>query len=268
MIKKLTDKYHRDGLTSLLRSAPKYVASQSYMMVWSRFPKSRRAVWNEVVVPPEVAPEPRITDKLIPAPVRTDYPKSEGGEVEGHKHYTQVNDHVVIIGGGRGVTAVWASKAVGLNGSVIVYEGGLEQVDIVRQVAHLNGVANRIKVRHALVGPGLSVYGTYNGAERINPTDIPDCDVLELDCEGAEAEILPQLQVRPRVIILEIHARDYDDPWRWKQDLSQIGYEIVDRRTNNGKALTKSEFHREILANVEGNASSPVVTAIREGLSK
>ena len=271
MLKKISSKYHRDGITGLVLSTPRFVTRQAHnainrviFPVWSRLPATRNAIWNDVKVPSEVAPGPRHLDTLISAPVRTDYPKSEAGEVAGHEHRTQSGDNVVIIGGGRGVTAVRAAQAVGPEGSVLVYEGGQEYVELIRDVASLNGVSNRVEVRHALVGPGLSIYGTPDGAESVDPAEIPECDVLELDCEGAEAEIFPHLEVRPRVIILEVHAREYDNPERWRQDLDDLGYEIVDRRTNEGEPLTETGLRNEIMGNVEGDKHSPIVIAIHQ----
>ena len=38
------------------------------------------------------------------------------------------------------------------------------------------------------------------------PSQLPPCNVLQLDCEGAEAEILRGLIIRPRAILVETHG--------------------------------------------------------------
>jgi hypothetical protein len=38
------------------------------------------------------------------------------------------------------------------------------------------------------------------------PCQLPACDVLELDCEGAEVEILRGMIIQPRVILVETHG--------------------------------------------------------------
>jgi hypothetical protein len=37
------------------------------------------------------------------------------------------------------------------------------------------------------------------------PSELPPCNVLELDCEGAEVEILREMNIQPRVILVETH---------------------------------------------------------------
>src|SRR5262249_41883865 len=38
------------------------------------------------------------------------------------------------------------------------------------------------------------------------PSQLPACNVLQLDCEGAEVEILHELTIQPRVILVETHG--------------------------------------------------------------
>jgi hypothetical protein len=60
----------------------------------------------------------------------------------------------------------------------------------------------------------------------VQPSDIPDCDVLELDCEGAEDTILSELEIKPRVILVETHGSHDTPPSRVKTLLSELSYEI------------------------------------------
>jgi hypothetical protein len=40
----------------------------------------------------------------------------------------------------------------------------------------------------------------------VHPSELPSCDILELDCEGAEIGILRDMTIQPRVIAVETHG--------------------------------------------------------------
>lgn len=94
-------------------------------------------------------------------------------------------DNVVVVGGGRGVTATWAARQ---GAAVTVYEAALEMVHTLHETAQLNRV--EMDIRHAVVGGEYDVYGSSDGASHVSPRDLRG-DVLILDCEGAEMDILP-----------------------------------------------------------------------------
>jgi hypothetical protein len=48
----------------------------------------------------------------------------------------------------------------------------------------------------------------------ISPAELPECDILELDGEGAESLILRNMTIRPRVIAVETHGV-YGAPTSW-----------------------------------------------------
>jgi hypothetical protein len=50
---------------------------------------------------------------------------------------------------------------------------------------------------------------------------------LELDCEGAELEILRKLEIEPRAIIVETHAHLGSPPKEIKRLLEERSYEVV-----------------------------------------
>ena len=58
-------------------------------------------------------------------------------------------------------------------------------------------VSKRLTVNHAIVGEAISVYGAPEDlAPRVvTPADLPECDVLALDCEGAEILLLRQSEI-------------------------------------------------------------------------
>lgn len=100
-------------------------------------------------------------------------------------------DHVVIIGGGEGVTACWAAHRCGPAGHVDVYEALEETADRVRDTVKLANVGDRVTVHVEAVDAD---------------TRLPECDVLEIDCEGCEIDLLPALDIEPRATIVEHHV--------------------------------------------------------------
>jgi len=119
----------------------------------------------------------------------------------------ELGDHVVEVGGGLGVSTVYAARAVGVEGSVTVYEPTKEGVKIIKETAELSRMSEIIDIKNAAIG---SVKDSFLGdlideSYNILPSEIPDCDVLLLDCEGAELEILHSMSVRPRNMVIETH---------------------------------------------------------------
>jgi hypothetical protein len=107
---------------------------------------------------------------------------------------------------GFGVTAVVAALRTGPSGTVQCFEGSKQQVRLAQQTAARNRV-NNISIRHAVVAKSISVYGIGSDVGAVlPPSQLPPCDVLELDCEGAEVEILREMTIQPRVILVETHG--------------------------------------------------------------
>jgi hypothetical protein len=61
-------------------------------------------------------------------------------------------------------------------------------------------------LRHAIVADGSHVYGDSERGELVAPVDLPGCDVLQLDCEGAELAIIKEMTIQPRVVLVETHG--------------------------------------------------------------
>jgi hypothetical protein len=104
------------------------------------------------------------------------------------------------------VTAVTAALATTDKGSVTCFEGDLAGVRAVRRAASLNGVEAHLTVVHAVVSEAIGVYGSEVSRTIVRPDELPACDVLELDCEGAETNILREMTIDPRVIVVETHG--------------------------------------------------------------
>jgi hypothetical protein len=140
----------------------------------------------------------------------------------------RLGDKVTIVGGGEGVTAVVAAKAVGETGSVICFEGSGFNVRNIKTTAARNKVSKRVAVKHAVVGEAISVYGQPEDHSMlvVRPRELPECDILEMDCEGAEIIILRNMTIRPRVIAVETHGV-YGAPTKAvKELLEQLGYTV------------------------------------------
>lgn len=150
-------------------------------------------------------------------------------------------DAVVVVGGGHGVCSVIAARQ---GATVTVYEASQTHVEIIADTIRRNDVAGRVDVVHGLVGPAVDVWGSVTGAERVPPAEIPTCDLLVLDCEGAETAILGGLAVRPPTQVVEVHPAMGVVEKQVRTQLARLGYAVV---TDTGTAET------------------PVLTAIRRG---
>lgn len=139
-------------------------------------------------------------------------------------------DQVVVVGGGIGVTAAVAKRLVGPGGKVSCFEGSARQIELMQATFARNGLAGAIEVRNAIIGQNIGVYG--GGRPEVTilpPTELPACDVLELDCEGAEIPILEQMLIRPATIIVETHGLHGASTAKVRLLLEELGYQVEDR---------------------------------------
>ena len=156
-----------------------------------------------------------------------DAPGYEAALVGALRRHVRPGDRVVVVGGGAGVTAAVAALAAGPAGRVTVFEGSAACARTVAATAALNGVADRVTVEHAVVAGGQHVYAGAPG-RAVAPADLPDCDVLELDCEGAEVALLEGLAVRPRVLLVETHGLYGAPTDRVLALVEGLGYDAAD----------------------------------------
>lgn len=174
----------------------------------------------------------RFLDCLLPAekPFDDEYKKNL---VEAVQEAVDSGDKVVIVGGGFGVTSVHAAFQSrhfydSPSEKVVTYECSKERVQNCRDCFSLNGVD--VDLREAAVGVVKKKVGNVSEADFVHPSDLPDCDVLELDCEGAEVEILQEMDIRPGTVVVETHAEFDASTEKVKNVLSDLGYEIVEER--------------------------------------
>lgn len=128
--------------------------------------------------------------------------------IDGIRSTVEPGDEVVEIGGGIGVSGVVAALCTTNSGHVTIYEASPTQASTIEETLSLNKVNQWVTLIDRPVGSvsesSARRYG-YDGADTVNPSDLPHCDVLILDCEGAEQEIIEAYTHRPRSIIAEVH---------------------------------------------------------------
>lgn len=160
---------------------------------------------------------------------KTDLPTYEEAIIENIRSYVSHGDRVVIVGGGWGVSTVAAANQTGEAGTVITYEGARESLKKVQQTVSLNSVGKQVSVRYAVIAEAISLRGN-SDAETIPPEELPECDVLVLDCEGAEINILENMSIRPDVLIIETHGM-FDAPVSMvSEKMQNLGYNITEPR--------------------------------------
>lgn len=118
-----------------------------------------------------------------------------------------ISDTVVLIGAHKGASTVIAARKTGPEGKVHAYEAQDAIIPQLKETLELNLVEKNVTLHHAVVEVAKSVYGDFQKADHVPATDIPDCDVLVMDCEGAEKEILKEMDNNPAYIIVETHPQ-------------------------------------------------------------
>jgi hypothetical protein len=186
-------------------------------------------------------------DRAVPESWRegfiADLPEYESGLVGALREHVRPGDRVVVVGGGAGVTAAVAALQAGDAGRVICFEGAREEVEQVRRTAERNRLDGRLTVHHAVVARSIAVYGTEPDRPALPPTDLPDCDLLELDCEGAEIDILQELIITPHTILVETHG-DYGAPTSLVSSLLESrGYRVSERGVAESRFREYCERH-------------------------
>jgi len=170
-------------------------------------------------------------DGIVPwkTPHRDDNPEYEQALVEMVENNVEEGDHVIIVGGGFGVSTVKAAQNVGPNGQIDVYEGVSERINTIKTTVSKADVSADVTINHAIVGPAVSVAGPLEHPAKISPDELPTCDVLEVDCEGAEVDILENLEIEPSTVIVETHANYGAPETAVRTELDRLSYDIVNK---------------------------------------
>lgn len=155
-------------------------------------------------------------------------PNYEEALVKALRENVTDSDEIVVVGGGVGVSTVIGARHAD---HVTVFEAG-DRYETLCETVKINNVSESVDARRALVGPDISVTGT-TANQSVDPEDLPECDILELDCEGAELAILRNLQIRPRTIIVESHGV-FDAPaTAVREKVTALGYSVENQAVVN-----------------------------------
>lgn len=164
----------------------------------------------------------------------------EAGLVAATREAISPGDDVVLVGGGFGTSAVHASEAAGPYGSVHVYEASAEMYDCLTDTLAMNGCDN-VTAHHAIVGEPGDVWGDLGDPARVSADAVPACDVLQLDCEGAELALLDAIPELPPSVVVETHGVYGASTDAVCAVLTDRGYGIAGVRDH----IPGSEYHRD-----------------------
>jgi hypothetical protein len=216
--------YREEGPVQVVRKGVPFVYDE---FIRPHLPKRERTVcFNGIQAETgDVCPVDRFVPWFETPWYNTSDPAYEQPLIEALRSNLVAGDSVVIVGGGWGVTATVAASIVGESGSVVVYEGAADRIADIKGTLECNGVSKRVTVHHAIVGEPVTLTGAPENADHVAPNTLPDCDLLEMDCEGSEVDILPSLDIRPETLIVETHRNEPTV----EDHLECLGYDVVDR---------------------------------------
>jgi len=106
---------------------------------------------------------------------------------------------------------VVAARQAGPSGFVHTYEAGEKQSKHVSQTIRQNGVEDRVSIHNTAVGTTVGAFNSAENASQIDGSQLPDCDTMVIDCDGAEFDVLETLEDLPSTLIIEHHAVQGDD---------------------------------------------------------
>lgn len=220
------------GTPSLLRRS---IPGLYNRLVWPFLPEGKPRKFGGV---PVGTGRHRWFDSFVPWRTPSfDRPEYEQPLLAFLRDYVKQGDHVVIVGGGHGVSAVIAANSACEDGRITVFEASREFVDGIQETLRINGVEDQVRVSHTVVGTvseyAESEYGSADDATVVSPAQLPECDVLELDCEGAELNILDDLEIRPRTIIVETHSFLDSPQQAVRERLRSLDYRVTGVETEN-----------------------------------
>lgn len=94
----------------------------------------------------------------------------------------------------------------------------------------------------------VSLRTSGEGVETLPPDELPVCDTLGIDADGAELQILEGLERRPDRLIVEHHTvlDDGERVFEYRPDelrslVREMGYEIVEERVHPTRAYGRFE---------------------------
>jgi hypothetical protein len=180
------------------------------------------AVYNHVAVTNEA----RLFD-------RTEiFPNYKESNISFLRECVSPNDDVVVIGGGVGVTSIVSARMTGKDGEVVVYEASSEQMKKTIENINLNGEDDVCTVEHAVVGELNQSGGHLGNPDEVPVNTLPECNLIEIDCEGAENHILSNLEAHPEHIIVETHPKKGAGTEGIETLLNEKGYKPIGKEAD------------------------------------
>jgi hypothetical protein len=190
-----------------------------YDLALRRFLPGKISVLNGV----PIIGQAKLFDRTI---VDTDY---KYANVRALRNHVLEGDDIVIVGGGYGVTSVVAARCSGNNGSVYTFEASAERCGNLTTTMEINSLEGRVEIINSVVGEYLDGPHEKSSTGIIKPQNLPQCEVLELDCEGAEKLILDEITCKPRILIVETHPQLGSETSSIISRIQELGYNIVDK---------------------------------------
>jgi len=155
------------------------------------------------------------------------FPEHEAELISAIRDYVKHGERVLVIGGGSGASTVAVAHQVGITGSVVSYEANKNSFARTRETVNLNKVDDRVEVYHTIIEKPVHLLGEIGNPTTLAAKELPDCDALVMDCEGAELPILENIKVRPRLIIVEAHPTLNSPKEEVKKLLDRLEYDII-----------------------------------------
>lgn len=231
------EKRATDGNVALIKATFNFVYER---FVRKRLPDS--GYYTKAGIPVKTQ---KSLDSLVPGVTYSDEPEHEYALVSQLRSHINPGDKTVVVGAGSGTTSVIAAKQAGEDGSVVAFEGSASRAREARQTVSLNDVQNLCEVRHAIVGPPIHLASSETRSvqvDQVSPEELPSCDVLELDCEGAEKQILDNLDNTPRIIIVETHPHLDAETETIEGILDCQGYRVINRIDRGSVPVLTAEY--------------------------
>jgi len=230
----------QDGILELVRRSLLFTRNNSLYRVRNLLRSISPTVKTRVLYNVPVVEECPITDRIFSNGMDQYDPKYKSPNIASLYKSVNSGDSVTIIGGGRGVTAVIAARIVGPSGEVVVYEAVEDRVTLIKQTIRLNNVQDRVNVKSLVVGEISEELPFSPDTGQIDPSDLEPCSVLEIDAEGAETDILSNLDISPRDIIVETHGFLGSPMEDSIEALESLEYEVVNKEpVDNGQRYAK-----------------------------
>jgi hypothetical protein len=213
LFKKSADMFQKKGFYGVIDAA--------YRVYLRPYLPDTNLRYNSVVVPGG-----KLLDEIMPF-TEGSRPYYESAIVKHLRNVVQPTDRVLIVGGGWGVTAVIAARQLDRDGEVIVYEASKKYYEIIKQTVKINDVHSTVKFNHSIVGHKVKLKSREENANTIEPQNLPNCNVIELDCEGSEGYIIDNMNIRPRNIIVETHGHRNSPTQSISQKVKNKKYRVL-----------------------------------------